>query len=306
MINIIIQFEGKQLTLPINPEKINIDRSASNEDIDIIGLGPASRKGPPGLAKVSIDSFFPSPNSYFYTGVKPKTCVDFINNIWKAENKNNNVAKILTSGLPINLNMFFVIDSFTPEIRAGEEEDIYYTLQIKEYIPYGVKTVTVQKSGLAAARAQSTTKAATSATTKAATSGANVSQQQTYTVAKGDCLWNITKACCGNGARWKELYDLNKKVIGSNPNLIKPGQVLVLPTGWNTPTKVTKLTNINPKQTTNKSATITKSQPTEKASTSTAKTTSTTRISDKTLTDEQKKVLANATKWGPYKMELRK
>lgn len=224
-VNIMIQFEGKQLTLPINPEKLTIDNSASNEDIDIIGLGKATRKGDPGLTKVSIESFFPAADSYFYTGVKPKTCIDFIKKIWKTENKNNKVARIVTTGLPDNLNMFFVIESFVPEIRAGEEDDVYYTLEIKEYIPYGVKTVTVQKSGLAAARAQSTTK------TQATNTG-TTQTQKTYTVVRGDCLWNITKKYTGNGARWRELYNLNKQVIGNNPNLIYPGAVLTLPTGW--------------------------------------------------------------------------
>ena len=30
---------------------------------------------------------------------------------------------------------------------------------------------------------------------------------------------------------WKQIYDMNKGVIGSNPNLIKPGQQLKMPDG---------------------------------------------------------------------------
>lgn len=225
-IKILIQFEGKQLTIPINPEDITMSKSASNTDIDIIGLGKATRKGQPGLMKITLKSFFPSANSYYYTGVKPKTCVDFINNIWKTENKKNNVARIVTSGLPININMLFVIDSFDPQIKAGEEEDIYYELEIKEYIPYGVKTVSAQKSGLAASRAASTNNTNTPNTQN------NQSTQKTYTVVSGDCLWNITKKFTGDGSRWQELYSLNKAVVGNNPNLIYPGQILTLPAGW--------------------------------------------------------------------------
>ena len=226
MVKILIQFNGKELTIPINPESITFSKSASNEDIEIIGLGKATRKGDPGLTSLTIKSFFPSKNSYYYTGVKPKTCVDFINEIWKADNKNNNVAKIVTIGLPININMFFVIESFSPEIKAGEEDDIYYSLEIKEYKPYGVKTITAQKSGLAASRAASTNKTTTS------NNQDTQATRKTYTVVSGDCLWNITKKFTGNGARWQELYSLNKAVIGNNPNLIYPGQILTLPVGW--------------------------------------------------------------------------
>ena len=104
-----IQFNGKNLTLPINPESIKKEQSASNTEIDIIGLGKTVRKGDPGLISLSISSFFPGSNSYFYTGVKPKTCIDFINEIWQTENKNNNVARFITLGLPNDYNMYYIL-----------------------------------------------------------------------------------------------------------------------------------------------------------------------------------------------------
>ena len=45
----------------------------------------------------------------------------------------------------------------------------------------------------------------------------------TYIVKKGDTLIKIAKKYNIN---WKDLYELNKNVIGSNPNLIKIGMVL--------------------------------------------------------------------------------
>ena len=126
-VKIMIQFNNKQLTIPINPEEITISRTAENEDIKVVGLGNVTRKGDVGLISITIESFFPSSSSYFYTGVKPKTCIDFLNTIWKTDNKNNNVAKILTSGLPVNVSMYFVINNFNYTYKAGEENDIYYT-----------------------------------------------------------------------------------------------------------------------------------------------------------------------------------
>lgn len=241
-IKIMLQFNGKNLTIPINPEALKITRSANNEDINIVGLGKATRKGEPGLKTLSIKSFFPGSNSYFYTGVSPSTCINFIDDIWKAENINNNVAKFVTLGLPIDISMYVVINNFDYDHKAGEEEDIYYELTLKEYIPYGVKTVDVKLSGLAAARAQST----------AANKATSASSRNTYVVQKNDCLWNIAKACSGNGNDWSKLYELNKAIIGSNPNLIKPGQVLTLPDGWQTPQSVTKLKSSTSSSTTKK------------------------------------------------------
>ena len=53
-------------------------------------------------------------------------------------------------------------------------------------------------------------------------------KNKTYIVKKGDCLYNIAKKELGDGARWKEIYNLNKDKI-ENPDLIYPDQKLTLP-----------------------------------------------------------------------------
>ncbi|MHA6763721.1 LysM peptidoglycan-binding domain-containing protein [Streptacidiphilus sp. PAMC 29251] len=45
----------------------------------------------------------------------------------------------------------------------------------------------------------------------------------TYTVKSGDTLGHIAQA---NGESWQTLYAANKSVVGANPDLIFPGQVL--------------------------------------------------------------------------------
>ena len=52
--------------------------------------------------------------------------------------------------------------------------------------------------------------------------------QRTYTVKKGDCLWNIAKQFYGDGSAYTKIYDANTKQI-ANPNLIYPGQIFVIP-----------------------------------------------------------------------------
>lgn len=217
-----IQFNGKELVLPVNPEEISFNRSAENEDIDILGQGKATRKGDVGLYEVNIESFFPGTESPFYTQIKPITCVNFINEIWQTENKNNKVGRFVTTGLDKNIDIYFVINNFNWTYKAGEEADIYYELNLKQYKPYGVKLVKTTKNKELAT------------TSKSRTNSTAVAKKKTYTyiVKKGDCLWNIAKKASGKGSNWKKLYNLNKKVIGNNPNLIYPGQKLTLPEGW--------------------------------------------------------------------------
>ncbi|ABL79305.1 LysM peptidoglycan-binding domain-containing protein [Nocardioides sp. XL1] len=50
-----------------------------------------------------------------------------------------------------------------------------------------------------------------------------------HVVAPGETLTGITKETTGDPDNWQALYEANKDVIGSDPDLIYPGQVLVLP-----------------------------------------------------------------------------
>lgn len=54
---------------------------------------------------------------------------------------------------------------------------------------------------------------------------------KTHTVEPGDTLYGITKAHTGNGAldNWEALYEANRDVVGGDPDVIFPGQVLTLP-----------------------------------------------------------------------------
>ncbi|MFI5667869.1 LysM peptidoglycan-binding domain-containing protein [Streptomyces sp. NPDC051704] len=54
-------------------------------------------------------------------------------------------------------------------------------------------------------------------------------KKRTYTVRSGDSLSSIARLELGNEARWRELYAMNRGVVGSNPELLHPGQVITLP-----------------------------------------------------------------------------
>lgn len=42
-------------------------------------------------------------------------------------------------------------------------------------------------------------------------------------------LWGIAQHYYGNGALWPTIYNANKSIIGSNPNIIQPGMRLLVP-----------------------------------------------------------------------------
>ncbi len=50
-----------------------------------------------------------------------------------------------------------------------------------------------------------------------------------YNVQEGDSLYAIVDAKLGTGARWSEIYELNKAVIGADPSRLKVGVALTPP-----------------------------------------------------------------------------
>ena len=57
----------------------------------------------------------------------------------------------------------------------------------------------------------------------------NATTGDSYTVASGDSLSKIAKNHYGDAAKWHQIYEANKDIIGSNPDLIEVGQELTIP-----------------------------------------------------------------------------
>ena len=111
------------------------------------------------------------------------------------------------------------LEEYTIEEDAGEGFDIIVSVQLKQYREYGTKMCSVSFDG-------GKTKATVG---QNRANGENVPSGKTYTVKSGDSLWKIAATQLGNGSRWKEIYELNKGIIGDNPNLIYPNQVFTMP-----------------------------------------------------------------------------
>ena len=115
-------------------------------------------------------------------------------------------------GLRFGTNLTVTLEDYAVEEDAETlGDDVRVTLQLREWKPWSVKTVS-QTLGSSGGDRE----------TSGAPSG------KTYTVKKGDCLWNIAKLLLGDGSRYTEIYALNRDKI-TNPNLIYPGQVLTIP-----------------------------------------------------------------------------
>ncbi|MDQ0154907.1 LysM peptidoglycan-binding domain-containing protein [Robertmurraya andreesenii] len=205
---------AERLRLPVNPESINVSSPFGHSDINIAQLGEYAIVGERGLKEYSFTSFFPrdyNPVYCEYNGFPaPWTFVETLER-WRDTRR---PMRLTITGTPINEAVTIREFTYTPD-KAGGPGDIYYELRFKEFrfieLP---KSVTVSNASTQKQRPSSP-----------------ASPPKTYTVVKGDSLWKIAAkpTIYGNGAKWPTIYNANKSVIGKNPNLIYPGQKLVIP-----------------------------------------------------------------------------
>ncbi len=115
-------------------------------------------------------------------------------------------------------NIKVTLEEYTIKEEAKEGFDIKVSIKLKQYRDYSTKTmqITIKQYKPIAVEAPPARPANTAPSTR------------TYTVVKGDCLWNIAKKYYGNGNQYMKIYNANRDKI-KKPSLIYPGQVFVIP-----------------------------------------------------------------------------
>lgn len=114
--------------MPINPEELKISQPGNNENAEVIGLGEVNIIRERRLIPISIESFFPEDKN-------PKEYINFFNLVQKSKRP----MRIICKGFDLNLQVS--IDGFEYSMRAGEEGDRYYTLELQEWRDYSPKKV---------------------------------------------------------------------------------------------------------------------------------------------------------------------
>lgn len=207
---------GREINIPVLPAKLNVSSPGKNERVTVLELGEVLLLRKKGLRILSWESFFPVSKAPYTTG-QIKDPVSIVQAIQKARDQKSPV-RFLITGTDLDCNLRMGIDSFEYEERSGELGDLYYTIKLYEWKDISPKRIVLPEKEEEPAKTQEPERA-----------GEPEQTSKTYTVKSGDCLWNIAKKLYGKGSDYTKLYNANKGVIGSNPNLIYAGQVLTIP-----------------------------------------------------------------------------
>lgn len=220
-------FYLKKCLLPVAPPKLAVKINNENETVTLINEGEINILKKAGLTDIEFECRIPQekyPFAVYKSGFKGADYfLDYFEDLKTSKKpfqfivcRNRPAGKRL-----FDTNIKVSMEDYKITEDAKEGFDVLVKVKLKQWRDYGTKTVNITFS-------MEKPKASVEPQREAVSSPAPATAQ-TYTVVKGDCLWNIAKKFYGNGSKYSIIYNANRSVIGGNPNLIYPGQVLTIP-----------------------------------------------------------------------------
>ena len=195
----------ERIYFTVNPARIAVSRPNRNRVLPLAMGGTVNAWGGRGLREVRLETFLPDADSPFYDGTDPQTVLTML----RAWQDSRDPVRLILSGSDIN--DAFLIEDVTETLREGDR-DVGLTLTLREY---------KFKSALAALAGGSG--GASSASAQMRTDERVM--PQTYTVKKGDTLWDIACRFYGDGTKWGSIAAKNGV---ADPRKLQIGKVLTL------------------------------------------------------------------------------
>lgn len=204
-----------RLLLPVTPGSYEVDNGNEIEIVRATEIGDINIAGHKRLKNMRIEGFFTTNDYHFINRMtySVSKSMDYVNLFNKWINDKSIVRLVIASDGITRINSQFYIESIKYSEDNSSNGDINYVIDLKEY--RAIKAPEV-KTQVAMAQNKGRQNTQTKKTSK-------------YTVVSGDSLSKIARKVYGDSNKWHKIYDANKNVIGSNPNLIRPGQSYVIP-----------------------------------------------------------------------------
>ena len=209
--------------LPVAPEELTLKIKIQIKTMTLINEGEINFLRQAGLTDIDFDVMIPAVDYSFARydgGFKSPTF--YINHCEQLKVDKKPFQFIVVRQRPdgqmiFDTNITVSMESYNIKEQAKNGLDLILSVKLKQYKEFRTKVVKAVGSRTASIQPQ-----------REQNNSPAPKKETTYTVKKGDCLWNIAKKMYGNGADYKKIASANGGKI-KNPNLIYPGQVLTIP-----------------------------------------------------------------------------
>ena len=220
-VKVTLEYNHSSITFPINPEQLKEIISSDSVTEKIENIGEISIPQTPSLSTITFESFFWADRDT----KKPSYYVNWIKN-WQ---KSRKPAELTVSRF--NWNMKVTCESFSHWVNAGEENDIYFQISLKEYREYGAKRVkltngqyVIDEAGFQKMLSNAETYDDDGNVVPVTFDSPRATRSQTskppmpnyvYT-AEDDSITSLTKKYTGDTANWEDFYETDKKIFGDS------------------------------------------------------------------------------------------
>lgn len=210
----------QRFAFPVNPPRIQIVDGRQFQEVPVVGLGVALLAGPVNPQEIAFEGFFPREyDSSFCNYVSLEVPEDSVDRLlfWMGRTTTNiqqEATPLRVTVTGTQFSQLMVITDFQHSFEGGEPDAIYYAITLRQWRQQRVRVEEANAGG--------TTGTVDNRDEPPLTG-------ESYTVVKGDYLRKLALRFYGSGDKWPTIYEANKAIIGSNPDLIYPGQVLVIP-----------------------------------------------------------------------------
>lgn len=211
------------LLLPVPPESIQIKIQNQNSTITLINEAEYNFLKSPGLTEISFDILLPAfkyPFAVYENGFKDQKY--FLDELKKLKLDKKPFKFSVNRELPNGKGLYDTefknvsLEEYTIKEEADNGFDLTVSIELKEYNTNKTGTSDISEDGTITEEKQ-----------REESLSAPSADNQNYTVKSGDTLWALAKFYYGDGSKYSLISSANPDI--TNPNLIYPGQVLVIP-----------------------------------------------------------------------------
>lgn len=206
--------KGVAITLPVTPNEMSLSATAVEKGFNTIVGGEKPRPKGRGAYRHSFSGLIPDEgfNIPMYSDITPFEFEELLLEWIEGRGPYNKKLHLLISETTINRMVY--LKDFSIDYSGGGRM-IRYTLDFVEWRDFDIKVYDATKTSTEQKKRPT------------------APSPKTYVVKKNDSLSKIARKYTGKIADWRELYNLNKSTLKSkDPNLIYPGEKLVIPSGW--------------------------------------------------------------------------